>query len=493
MADSIPEPPAISHKWEPIEDLPIDWHRLCRPDLQAVHRQWVDDRRLIKDEAKLRKFQEELAMRWSIETGIIERLYQVDRGVTIQVLEAGMEALGRFHARGLISTDARALISDQREALEMVMDLVGGEQSMTSFYIKSLHQRLTLSQEKREAVDLFGRLKKVPLVKGDWKKLPNNPKRPDGSIHEYCPADYVQDEIDQMLTWHTEHEEQGVCAEVEAAWLHHRFSQIHPFEDGNGRVARALTGAVFLKADYLVLVIRDEEHRERYLDALEDADGGDLGPLVDLFADVQIADLQEAIKSIRELRGETIVQVTETIAERLRRRKLAVEERATKVMDDLVQVVNLRLEEARGELERAIGDDVRIRVFADDPEKEDWWRWQIVEAAREFDYYAELSRPRRWVSMRLRLPQLEEEETRFVFSLHAVGRAADLHAVTAFLTNPVTTGKGDVSRQWESEIVSARPFRFRAETDRVEDIDVQFREWLDTTIENGLAAWGERL
>ena len=105
----------------------------------------------------------------------------------------------------------------------------------------------------------------------------------------------MQDEIDRLLAWHAEHVVEGVCAEVEAAWLHHRFAQIHPFEDGNGRVARAMTTAVFLRADYLVLVIWDEEHLDPYLDALEAADGDDLGPLVGLFADIETADLRDAV------------------------------------------------------------------------------------------------------------------------------------------------------------------------------------------------------
>ena len=45
---------------------------------------------------------------------------------------------------------------------------------------------------------------------------------------------------------YTEHQGCGVPLEVEAAWLHHRFTQIHPFEDGNGRVARALASLVFI-------------------------------------------------------------------------------------------------------------------------------------------------------------------------------------------------------------------------------------------------------
>ncbi len=165
MSDQAP----ISHSWEKIEDLPEDWQgALCRPDLHAVHRQWVEDRNLIKDPAKVKAFQDQLHTLWAIETGIIERLYTVDRGVTVQILEAGMNALGQFHARGLLSAHARALISDQREALEMVMDLVGHEERvLTAFYIKSLHQRLTFSQETCEGMNPFGKLVQVPLRKGE--------------------------------------------------------------------------------------------------------------------------------------------------------------------------------------------------------------------------------------------------------------------------------------------------------------------------------------
>ena len=481
----------ISHEWKLIEDLPTDWHDLCRSDLHAVHGQWIEERSLIKDPAKLIVFQERLALQWAIETGVIERLYTVDRGVTMQILEAGLHALGQFHARGRLSADARALITDQHAALEMVMDIVGGARELTAFSIKEMHQRLTLSQEKFEAEDQFGNPTRVPLLKGDWKKHPNNPRRPDGLIHQYCPPLFVQDEIDQLLTWH--HAHAGVCPEVEAAWFHHRFTQIHPFQDGNGRVARALTSAVLLKADHLVLVIRDEEHREDYLDALAAADNGELKLLVDLFADIQIADLQEAMKSIRSLRGETIVKVTDSIAERVRRRKEISQKHAVGIMSDLLQIAIVRLEEAAAELQRALGADVSAHVFRDEDDKLDWWSWQIIETARKYEYYAELDRPRRWVSLRLDLPAIEKTGSRLVISLHAVGRAADLHAVTAFLTNPLSSGESFDVNRWESEIVSEHPFQFRAETAKIESIDRQFRDWLETAIESGLSTWGERV
>ena len=481
--------PVTSYIWEPIKDLPVVWPDHCRSDLHAVHGQWVRERNLIKDPTKLQRFQEQLALRWAIETGIIERLYTVDRGVTVQILEAGLLALGSFHARGRLSSDARALIADQHAALEMVMDLVAGARDLSAFSIREMHQRLTLRQDTCEAEDQFGNLKRVPLLKGQWKKQPNNPKRPDGSIHEYCPPEFVQEEVDQLLTWHREHAD--VCPEVESAWLHHRFTQIHPFQDGNGRVARALTTAVLLRADHLVLVIRDEEHRGDYLDALATADRGDLKPLVDLIADIQITDLQEAMKSMRSLRGEKVVQLADSIAERVRRRKEATQLKAAGVIQDLLRIASIRIEEAAAELRRALGSDVSARPFADDEGKQDWWSWQIIEAAREHGYYADLDRPRRWVSLRLGLPAIERVETRLVISFHARGHAADLHTVTAFLTNPLSEGHD--SNRWESEVVSEHPYNFRAEAGNIDNIEKQFRKWLETTIENGLSIWGERL
>ena len=486
----------VSYEWRRIEDLPTDWRMLCRNDLHAVHRQWVADRDLIKDQTKLKNFQEELAVLWAIETGIIERLYQMDRGITVQILKAGMEALGQFHSRGLISTDARALITDQRQALEMVMDLVGGTRTLTASYMKELHHRLTLSQERIDAEDQFGNRIQIPLLKGEWKTQPNNPLRSDGSIHQYCPPDFVQDEIDQLLTWREEHQSLDICVEVEAAWLHHRFTQIHPFQDGNGRVARAITSAVFLRSDHLVLVVRDEEHRERYLDALEAADRGDLKPLVDLFADIQIGDLQDAIKSLRELRGEPVVRVAESIAERAKRRMESSQEQAARIMDGLCQIARTRIEEAAAELDRAFGDagvPVRAQVGTDDEGRQDWWRFQIIEAARRHEYFADLNRPRRWVSLRLDLPGVEQAQSRLVISFHAVGRSADLHAATAFLTYPLSSGEDSETTLWESATIPDQAFKFGTESTKIEALEAPFRDWLERTVENGLALWGEQL
>jgi hypothetical protein len=116
----------------------------------------------------------------------------------------------------------------------------------------------------------------------------------------------VDPEMGRLLVCHREHEERRVPVEVEAAWLHHRFTQIHPYADGNGRVARALTSLVFIKAGWFPLVVTRED-RPRYIDALEAADVGGLQSLVSFFIDVQKRALFQAIQAAADTQTVTTV------------------------------------------------------------------------------------------------------------------------------------------------------------------------------------------
>ncbi len=68
---------------------------------------------------------------------------------------------------------------------------------------------------------------------------------------------------------------------VLATWVHWAISRVHPFVDGNGRMARLWQDLILLKSRLTVAVIRPQE-REVYLDALSSADDGDFNPLAQL-------------------------------------------------------------------------------------------------------------------------------------------------------------------------------------------------------------------
>ena len=68
-----------------------------------------------------------------------------------------------------------------------------------------------------------------------------------------------------------------------ASCLHHRFVEIHPFSDGNGRVARLLTNLYLITKDYPPVVLKKED-RDKYYKNLRAADSGNLGPFANFIA-----------------------------------------------------------------------------------------------------------------------------------------------------------------------------------------------------------------
>jgi Fic family protein len=68
-----------------------------------------------------------------------------------------------------------------------------------------------------------------------------------------------------------------------AAILHHRFVEIHPFIDGNGRVSRLLTNLFLIAQGYPPVVLKIED-RSKYYRFLRAADAGNLEPFANFIA-----------------------------------------------------------------------------------------------------------------------------------------------------------------------------------------------------------------
>ena len=72
------------------------------------------------------------------------------------------------------------------------------------------------------------------------------------------------------------------CPPLSAAITHAWFTRVHPFRDGNGRVARLLANLVLVRNGWPPVVIRYTD-REDYLDALEESDAaGDIRQFFEL-------------------------------------------------------------------------------------------------------------------------------------------------------------------------------------------------------------------
>src|SRR5690606_8716072 len=88
-----------------------------------------------------------------------------------------------------------------------------------------------------------------------------------------------------------------------AAIFHYRFVAIHPFDDGNGRLARILMNLILMKEGLLPCIIR-KESRIEYLRVLERSDQeGDYEPFI-LFINSELLDTYGTF--MRIIQGEDI-------------------------------------------------------------------------------------------------------------------------------------------------------------------------------------------
>lgn len=356
-----------------------------------------------REEARNRRLR-----RHAIETGIIERLYDVDWGVTEALVAEGLSSEVADRAGGL-NDDTLRVIRSQYDALQYLTGLVSDQRhELNAQTIRELHVLITCHQPTYEARDQFGRVTHPPLRHGKWKTGANHVRRTDGSVFEYAPPEQVQSQIDQLVEFYNAAD--GVHPIVLAAWLHHRFICIHPFEDGNGRVARALTLLVLLRAHYAPLVV-DRRERDAYIAALDKANTGDLGDLVRFFGRLEIAALQSTLTHpVRPARETDAAGVIAAYARRLQELEKASRDEKARAARALAKDVHARiagyLDEQRADLETALqavdpAARATLRSAAPPDEHARWWRRQLIQAARSIDFYANLADGAWWTRLQL--------------------------------------------------------------------------------------------
>lgn len=488
------------YTWKPIEDLDENWQALSSSELQSLASIWQEQSVRLEQGDALRNFNEKLGREWAIETGIIENLYTIERGITQLLIEKGIEASLIPHG----TTDRPAeqiveILKDHKDVLEGLFEFVAQRRDLSTSYIKQLHQGLTKHQDTVNAINGLGRRVEVSLIRGDWKNLPNNPTKIRGSeeIHEYCPPEQVSSEMDRLIALHSEHVEKGVPPEVEAAWLHHRFTQIHPFQDGNGRVARALASIVFIREKWFPLVIHGDLQRDEYLTALEEADRGNLEPLVTLFSKIQKRAFLRALSLSEDVLHDAspLTEVISAATDRLKTRKrLHVEQMQLKTFELAHQLETIALNELESiavALNKELHSlDANYHASAQQSTEENdfWFKKQIVQIARQLNYYADTRTYSSWARLKIR----EERQAELVISYHALGvEFFGIMAVSAFIEYRDKTEEAATSVEGPYAL-SEDVFQFSyKEPER--EVKKRFEKWLKDVLLIGLDTWRRQL
>ncbi len=130
-----------------------------------------------------------------------------------------------------------------------------------------------------------GRSGMFKITVANWRKHTTGPMQVVSGamgkekVHFQAPdSDLLENEMNQFLVWFNNHEMDLV---VKAAIAHLWFVTVHPFEDGNGRIARAISDMLLAQSDkstqrFYSMSAQIRIERNQYYDILEKTQKGDL-------------------------------------------------------------------------------------------------------------------------------------------------------------------------------------------------------------------------
>lgn len=189
--------------------------------------------------------------------------------------------------------------------LDYLVELVREpELVFTEQLIKELHTLLMGKDYLVSAIDHLGNPVQVKGRPGQYKTQENFVNTPKG-VHYYTSVLDTPHAMGKLVAWvqqalHTP----TLHPAAFAAKLHLDFVQIHPFDDGNGRMARILMNLMLMKLGYAPAIIKTETRETRYLPALRAAQHGEGTAQFDaLVAEEALETLQLLLRAAK---GETL-------------------------------------------------------------------------------------------------------------------------------------------------------------------------------------------
>jgi Fic family protein len=200
----------------------------------------------------LRKIREDIRLRHTYHSEGMEG-NTLNLNETKLVLEEGI-TIGGKPLKDHIS------VKNDAEAFDLMMEMVNGKRQVDHVTIQELHSILTR-----------GVLKEAGCYRTTNVRIIGSPVSPP----PYGKVVMFMDRLFQTLSTSKMH------PIARSAFLHHSLVRIHPFVDGNGRVARLAMNLSLMREGYAPILLFKEDRRI-YYQALRKADKGDLKPLLQM-------------------------------------------------------------------------------------------------------------------------------------------------------------------------------------------------------------------
>lgn len=158
-------------------------------------------------------------------------------------------------------------------ALEFVKQAVKETEKrpLTEAFIRQVH-KIMLKEDYVVYENRGGQQIQYTIHAGIYKTRPNSVKTQTGEIFDYASPEETPALMTDLVLWYNNAEAEGKLSALELASLfHYRYIRIHPFEDGNGRIARLFVNYILALHGYPMIVVHEED-KNNYINALEQCD-----------------------------------------------------------------------------------------------------------------------------------------------------------------------------------------------------------------------------
>ena len=192
------------------------------------------------------------------------------------------------------------------------------------------------------------------------------------------------------------------------------------------------------------------------------------------------------------LRQTRVEQVIQAARDQLTRRADAQREHwetAKQTAEELLEVVEARFEEVAAELKRETsklipGAEFWAEAERDGGSRDHYFRWQIIETAKQLGYFANVGAYRSWARLVIRA----DSQSEILVSLHATG-----HEYRGIIGSSACFFRREATEMDEREIVD-----LTALTDDLFQVNYRespqaaksrFQDWLEDVLVAGLESW----
>jgi len=221
------------------------------------------------DRETWQKLEQKVRLWWNYHSNAIEG-NRLSQGETNALILHGLTAKGKPLKDHLD-------IEGHDDAVKYLEEVVQEDHPITEKFIKDLQEIILKEPYEVDAKTPEGQPTKKKVAVGEYKSLDNSVKTQTGEIKHYVSPEKTPARMTDLVEWYRKQEEKGKLHPVLlAANFHYEFVAIHPFDDGNGRLARLLMNLILMKHGYPPAILRIEERQDQYLSALEEADSGEL-------------------------------------------------------------------------------------------------------------------------------------------------------------------------------------------------------------------------